>query len=111
MAIAVERRHTDMNIDSTKDKMDIEEDISTFKSIIFDDTTQNTTVEVIKTKENAIQKLADIYVKKGDAQALRHFLTELRPLFNFFSKAKTAKVVRTIIDSIAKIPNSTDLQV
>lgn len=69
------------------------------------------TVEGIKAKESAIQKLTDLYVKTQNAMSLRGLLSELRPLFGVIPKAKTAKVVRTIIDSIAKIPGSTDLQV
>ena len=59
----------------------------------------------------AIQRLNDLYVKEGNAGALRDLLTELRPLFAVIPKAKTAKIVRTIIETIAKVPNSTQLQV
>ena len=38
-------------------------------------------------------------------------LKELRPMFELLPKAKTAKIVRTVIDSMAKIPNTTDRQV
>lgn len=73
--------------------------------------TTSNTVESIKVKESAIQKLTDLYVRTQNATSLRGLLSELRPLFGVIPKAKTAKVVRTIIDSIAKIPGSTDLQV
>ena len=59
----------------------------------------------------AIQRLSDVYVKQKDAEALRKLLTELRPLFGVITKAKTAKIVRNIIEAIAKVPNSTQLQV
>ena len=59
----------------------------------------------------AIQKLSDVYTKQKDAGALRQLLTDLRPLFSVFTKAKTAKIVRTIIETIAKVPDSTQLQV
>ncbi len=59
----------------------------------------------------AIQKLGDLYAKQEDAAALRKLLTDLRPLFANIPKAKTAKIVRTIIETIAKVPNSTQLQV
>ena len=59
----------------------------------------------------AIQRLNDLYAKQGNAGALRDLLTELRPLFAVIPKAKTAKIVRTIIETIAKVPNSTQLQV
>ena len=59
----------------------------------------------------AMQVLGDQYVKAKDAQALRQLLTDLRPLFTALPKAKTAKLVRTIIDTIAKVPGSTQIQV
>jgi 26S proteasome regulatory subunit N6 len=68
-------------------------------------------VESVKSKEQALSKLADLLVKQQDATALAGLLTDLRPLFNAIPKAKTAKIVRTVIDSIAKVPNSTQLQV
>jgi 26S proteasome regulatory subunit N6 len=52
-----------------------------------------------------------VYAKEKDAVALKKLLTELRPLFSSFTKAKTAKIVRTIIETIAKVPDSTQLQV
>ncbi|GAX78892.1 hypothetical protein CEUSTIGMA_g6331.t1 [Chlamydomonas eustigma] len=67
-------------------------------------------VEAIKLKELAVQKLCDLLVKSQDATGLRDLLSKLREFFNVIPKAKTAKIVRTIIDSIAKIPGSTQLQ-
>ena len=45
------------------------------------------------------------------AQALRGLLTELRPLFGAIPKAKTAKLVRGLIEAISRVPDSTQLQV
>jgi 26S proteasome regulatory subunit N6 len=67
--------------------------------------------ESLKVKEAALQKLTGLLVQQEDAAALRSLLTDLRPLFAAIPKAKTAKIVRTIIDSIAKVPNSTALLV
>ncbi|CAL5218886.1 g624 [Coccomyxa viridis] len=66
--------------------------------------------ESIKAKEQAIQRLSNVYAKREDAEALRKLLTELRPLFGAITKAKTAKIVRNVIETIAKVPNSTQLQ-
>lgn len=67
--------------------------------------------ESIKVKESAIQHLTDLYVKKKDAKALSQLLGDLRAFFTSIPKAKTAKLVRNIIDQIAKIPDSIPLQV
>ncbi len=67
--------------------------------------------ESVKVKEEALQKLCDLKVQQKDAAGLRHLLTELRPLFAKFPKAKTAKMVRNLIDAISRVPDSTELQV
>ena len=85
------------------------ESISAFRSIVLDSTSND--ADSIKVKEQAIQKLADLYAKQKDAAALKQLLVELRPLFSVVAKAKTAKIVRTIIEAIAKVPDSTQLQV
>ena len=85
------------------------EAIRLYKELVLKDA--STAADAIKAKETAIAKVAELYVKLKDAGALRAFLTELRPQFNAFSKAKTAKIVRSIIDSIAKVPDSVALQV
>jgi 26S proteasome regulatory subunit N6 len=59
----------------------------------------------------AIQRLSDVYAQQNDAEALIKLLTELRPLFGVITKAKTAKIIRNVIETIAKVPNSTQLQV
>jgi 26S proteasome regulatory subunit N6 len=67
--------------------------------------------ETTKTKEQAIGVLTDAYVKLQDAKALSDLLSQLRPFFALIPKAKTAKIVRNIVDSISKVPGSTQLQV
>ena len=71
----------------------------------------STDAEVAKVKDKAIQKLADVYAAVGNAEAVAGLLTDLRPSFSTLPKAKTAKIVRTVIDTMAKVPNSTQLQV
>jgi hypothetical protein len=76
---------------------------------VFADTASD--AESVKQKEEAIGQLSDTYVKLQDAKALTELLSQLRPFFGVIPKAKTAKIVRNIIDQIAKIPKSTDIQV
>ena len=64
-----------------------------------------------KTRETAVTSLTAVLAKQRDAPALRALLGELRPLFSALPKAKTAKLVRTIIDAVATIPDTTALQV
>ncbi|KAF5830452.1 26S proteasome regulatory subunit [Dunaliella salina] len=62
-------------------------------------------------REAAITRLCELLVEKQDAQALAELLSQLRGFFGAIPKAKTAKIVRNIIDSIAKVPGSTQLLV
>ena len=54
---------------------------------------------------------ASVSQEDDDAAAIDALLKELRPLFGDMSKAKAAKLVRTLIDVVAQIPDSLDLQV
>ncbi len=84
-------------------------EVSNLREAIFGN--DKSDAETIKVKEAAIGKLGEEYVKLQDAQALRDLLAQLRPFFTVIPKAKTAKIVRGIVDQIAKVPNSTELQV
>jgi len=67
--------------------------------------------EVIKRKEQAIAATVESLAARGDAEGLRRLMHELRPLYAKIAKAKTAKIVRQVIDAIAKIPGTKQLQV
>ncbi|KAI4387519.1 hypothetical protein MLD38_005346 [Melastoma candidum] len=67
--------------------------------------------EALRIKEQAITNLSDLLRQENRAEDLRSLLTQLRPFFSLIPKAKTAKIVRGIIDAVAKIPGTTDLQI
>ncbi|XP_021724519.1 26S proteasome non-ATPase regulatory subunit 11 homolog [Chenopodium quinoa] len=67
--------------------------------------------DALRIKEQAITKLTDYLRQENKAEDLRILLTQLRSYFSMIPKAKTAKIVRGIIDTVAKIPNSTELQI
>ncbi|GFY88510.1 non-ATPase subunit 9 [Actinidia rufa] len=67
--------------------------------------------EALRIKEKAISNLSDLLREENRAEELRSLLTQLRPFFAFIPKAKTAKIVRGIIDAVAKIPGTSDLQI
>jgi 26S proteasome regulatory subunit N6 len=66
---------------------------------------------VLKLKERALDDVVRALVHVGDARGLRELLDRLRTLFHSIPKAKTAKIVRSVIEGIGKIPNSTDILV
>ncbi|TYI34277.1 hypothetical protein ES332_A04G190400v1 [Gossypium tomentosum] len=67
--------------------------------------------DALRIKEQAITNLSDLLRQENQAEELRSFLTQLRPFFVLIPKAKTAKIVRGIIDDVAKIPGTSDLQI
>lgn len=60
----------------------------------------------LKIKEASLDLLSTFLIKQEDSASLRKLLTDLRPWFAVIPKAKTAKVIRSLIDSISKVPNS-----
>ncbi|THG09172.1 hypothetical protein TEA_004248 [Camellia sinensis var. sinensis] len=67
--------------------------------------------EALRIKEKAISNLSDLRREQNRAEELRSLLTQLRPFFSLIPKAKTAKIVRGIIDAVVKIPGTSDLQI
>ncbi|XP_028781302.1 26S proteasome non-ATPase regulatory subunit 11 homolog isoform X2 [Neltuma alba] len=67
--------------------------------------------EALRIKEQAITNLSDLLRQENRAEDLRSLLTQLRPFFSLIPKAKTAKIVRGIIDSVSKVPGTSDLQI
>ncbi|KXZ44775.1 hypothetical protein GPECTOR_62g890 [Gonium pectorale] len=83
--------------------------VEQLKGLVLEDSSND--ADSTRIKEQAITSLCDFHIKQGNAQGLADLLTSLRSFFNAIPKAKTAKLVRSIIDAIAKVPGSTQLQV
>eukprot|EP00960_Hanusia_phi_P029193 747822-Hanusia_phi.AAC.6 len=66
--------------------------------------------EFNKIKEQAICKLGDLYAEQRRVADIQKLMIDVRPFFNNIPKAKTAKIVRTLIDVMAKIPGSEGVQ-
>lgn len=84
------------------------ESISILQKVLAD---PSSSPDALRIKEQAITKLTDFLRQETKAEDLRVLLTQLRPYFSLIPKAKTAKIVRGIIDAVAKIPNTTELQI
>ena len=65
--------------------------------------------ESLKVKESAVDALVKLLMEQGESTKLRSLLDDLRPWFAVIPKAKTAKQVRLIIDSIGKIPGTSQI--
>jgi 26S proteasome regulatory subunit N6 len=63
-----------------------------------------------KLKEQALLGLVDAYVKRRDTVSLARVLRDSAPFLNSLSKAKTAKLVRLVVDKageLSRVDNST----
>ena len=64
----------------------------------------------VRIKEPAILALGEALAKSEKSTELAALIEEIRPLFSDFPKAKIAKIVKSLIEFSALIPNSADLQ-
>eukprot|EP00007_Cunea_sp_BSH-02190019_P004142 CAMPEP_0174230116 /NCGR_PEP_ID=MMETSP0417-20130205/933_1 /TAXON_ID=242541 /ORGANISM="Mayorella sp, Strain BSH-02190019" /LENGTH=431 /DNA_ID=CAMNT_0015307747 /DNA_START=1 /DNA_END=1297 /DNA_ORIENTATION=- len=64
-----------------------------------------------KAKETAVYRRGEMYGKAGDGEGLRELLRRIRPFFDRIPKARTAKIVRTLIEIVASIEDSLALQI
>ncbi|GAA5884129.1 hypothetical protein JCM16303_005929 [Sporobolomyces ruberrimus] len=67
--------------------------------------------ELLKEKESAILELGKIYRDQKDATKLAQVVKDSRPLVEHLAKAKTAKMIRTLLDYFDAIPDSTVTQI
>lgn len=62
--------------------------------------------EEVKEKENAVVKLGSLYSKHGKADELGTLIKETRPFLQCISKAKAAKLVRSLLDQFLELADA-----
>ncbi|BGP47740.1 26S proteasome regulatory subunit rpn6 [Rhodotorula kratochvilovae] len=67
--------------------------------------------QLLRDKEQAILALAQLHRDNSDADKLADVIRKSRPLVEHLAKAKTAKLIRTLLDYFAAIPDSTQAQI
>ncbi|SCZ93789.1 BZ3500_MvSof-1268-A1-R1_Chr6-3g08885 [Microbotryum saponariae] len=67
--------------------------------------------QLLREKETAIVELGQLYSARQDATALAQVIRDSTWLMQHLAKAKTAKLVRTLLDQLSAIPNSSALQI
>ncbi|KAF4453598.1 26S proteasome regulatory subunit N6 [Fusarium austroafricanum] len=61
--------------------------------------------------ETALISLGELYRDEKNTQELVNLVKESRTVFSSFAKAKSAKLVRQLLDLIKEIPHSTDIEI
>ena len=96
---------TTESIEKAQEAKDASKSISILYRVIQD---PSSSADALRTKELAITNLTNYLTEESRAEELRNLLTQLRPFFSLIPKAK---IVRGIIDAVAKIPGTSDLQI
>ncbi|KAG6329908.1 hypothetical protein ID866_9179, partial [Astraeus odoratus] len=66
---------------------------------------------VLRNQENAMTKLAELYRDQRNAKGLAEVITLSRSFMSSTAKAKTAKLIRTLLNYFNDIPNSRQIQI
>lgn len=82
--------------------------LQAYKDIIFDQDLDDPTA---KGREQAITALGNFLVSKKKATELCQLSQDMRPIFVDLPKAKTAKIVRGLIDQLARIEGTLAMQI
>jgi len=61
-------------------------------------------------KEHAIYAMGQIFASQNKPDALKQLLVDIRPFFDMIPKAKTAKIVRTLLDYVGRTSADVDTQ-
>lgn len=99
--------------DAEKDPKEAEKiyrEIIDAPSIDSDNEIESSREDVAKVKEAAILQLANMLVRTGNASKVSDLLMSLRSFFSTIAKAKTAKIVRGLLDAVSKAENAAELQ-
>ena len=84
--------------------------VGTLRSILESTSYDLTSDEGKRLKEKAIYAMADIFAEAKDAGAIKQLVSDIGPFFDVIPKARTAKIVRTIMDKVAAVPDSVAIQ-
>ncbi|PRT52815.1 putative 26S proteasome regulatory subunit rpn6 [Wickerhamiella sorbophila] len=65
----------------------------------------------VQEQEKAFEVLGKYYVEQKDAEKVRELVTTAREVTSGYAKSKTAKIIRSLVDAMGKIPDSVDIQI
>uniref|UniRef100_A0A060SWK1 ARAD1A02024p n=1 Tax=Blastobotrys adeninivorans TaxID=409370 RepID=A0A060SWK1_BLAAD len=82
---------------------------SAYREILSQDA--GTNEKGIEEQEVALNELGRLYKDHGKANELAQLIRTSRSVMGGFAKSKTAKIIRNLIDLIAQIPDTLDIQI
>lgn len=88
-----------------------EEDREKLLNKIANELEMNDDEEQIRIKENGILELGQLYKAQGKANELADLIAKSRPFLNMISKAKAAKLVRSLVDFFLDLEADTGKEV
>ncbi|KAF8644776.1 hypothetical protein AX16_008282 [Volvariella volvacea WC 439] len=76
-----------------------------------DDNTQDEHAQFLRDQETALVKLGELYRDQKNAKSVAEVITLSRAFMSSTAKAKTAKLIRTLLDFFNSVPNSQQIQI
>ncbi|CEI87073.1 Putative 26S proteasome regulatory subunit N6 [Rhizopus microsporus] len=94
--------------DLSKEAKRFEEAIETYRAILAQPSNNE---EIIREQEYALSQLGQVYRDLHLSQELAQLIRSSRPFMLTIAKAKTAKLIRTLVNYFSDIPNCLPLQI
>lgn len=88
-----------------------EEGISLLNKVVRELEVAENDEEQIRIKEQGILQLGELYKQEGKAKELADLIKVARPFLNLISKAKAAKLVRSLVDLFLDLEAGTGIEV
>lgn len=88
-----------------------QEGISLLNKIIREQEVAENDEELIRIKEQGIMQLGELYKQEGKAKELADLIKVTRPFLSLISKAKAAKLVRSLVDLFLDMEAGTGIEV
>ncbi|XP_059619458.1 26S proteasome non-ATPase regulatory subunit 11 [Phlebotomus argentipes] len=88
-----------------------EEGISLLNKIVREQEIAENDEELIRIKEQGILQLGELYKQEGKAKELADLIKVTRPFLSLISKAKAAKLVRSLVDLFLDLEAGTGIEV
>eukprot|EP01126_Amoeba_proteus_P007885 TRINITY_DN1287_c0_g1_i2.p1 TRINITY_DN1287_c0_g1~~TRINITY_DN1287_c0_g1_i2.p1 ORF type:complete len:427 (+),score=95.70 TRINITY_DN1287_c0_g1_i2:87-1367(+) len=86
-------------------KGELDEAVQLYRQVILSE--EQSSDETNKLKEDSALRMALLFKQKSDASAIGDLVTTLRPFFATVTQARTGKIVRSLIDIAAQVPDGT----